>query len=305
MLTLSALLLPAVALFLFGFSPLHAQVSGNQAYRHSQYREYAEQQARSAAPRQPLNFLTDSTFIIAADVLMNVKADQFVTVFGVSQDGKTVEECNREIDRRIEAFLREVGRRGIKEEHMFVDVITQNRIYDYRIEGSVATEHSPGFELKKNVSIRIDKHGQIEELILAAARHEIFDLVKVDYIVNDITGVQNLLLDRASEVIGRKLDRYSKMTGSSARRGAEIYAEDFRTRYPANGYKQYTAFESSSASSSYSAALIIKNSRKARTFYFDSVDMSGFDAVINPVILEPVVQFTLRLAVKYELETKR
>lgn len=41
--------------------------------------------------------------------------------------------------------------------------------------------------------------------------------------------------------------------------------------------------------------------RLSATFYFDPLDGNGFDTVINPVILEPVVQFTLYLKVTYEV----
>ncbi|CAN5768289.1 hypothetical protein BH23PLA1_BH23PLA1_29450 [soil metagenome] len=46
----------------------------------------------------------------------------------------------------------------------------------------------------------------------------------------------------------------------------------------------------------------IQNARKSRTFFFNALDADGFDDVIDPVIVEPVVQFTLYLKVKYEVE---
>ncbi len=45
-----------------------------------------------------------------------------------------------------------------------------------------------------------------------------------------------------------------------------------------------------------------QSARKSRTFFFNSLDAGGFDQVINPVVVEPVVQFTLYLKVKYEIE---
>ncbi len=39
--------------------------------------------------------------------------------------------------------------------------------------------------------------------------------------------------------------------------------------------------------------------RKTSTFYYSPLDPAGFDAVINPAGVEPVVQFTLYLKVKY------
>jgi hypothetical protein len=71
---------------------------------------------------------------------------------------------------------------------------------------------------------------------------------------------------------------------------------------PSGMYDSYTAFESEHvASPNIREGLTIQSARKSRTFYYNALDGSGFDTVINPVILEPVVQFTLYLKVKYEI----
>jgi len=49
----------------------------------------------------------------------------------------------------------------------------------------------------------------------------------------------------------------------------------------------------------------VQSPRKSRTFYFNPLSADGFDRVIDPVVLEPVVQFTLYLKLRYELETRR
>src|SRR5207248_2041259 len=44
---------------------------------------------------------------------------------------------------------------------------------------------------------------------------------------------------------------------------------------------------------------LVKGARKARTFYFNPLNAKVFDSVINPVVIEPVVQFTLYLKMRY------
>ena len=46
----------------------------------------------------------------------------------------------------------------------------------------------------------------------------------------------------------------------------------------------------------------IQAARKSRTFFFNGLDAGGFDNVINPVVIEPVVQCSLFLKVKYEVQ---
>lgn len=42
--------------------------------------------------------------------------------------------------------------------------------------------------------------------------------------------------------------------------------------------------------------------RLSRTFYYNGLVGDGFDTVVNPVITQPVIQYTLYLKVKYEVE---
>jgi hypothetical protein len=37
----------------------------------------------------------------------------------------------------------------------------------------------------------------------------------------------------------------------------------------------------------------VQQARKARTFFFNALDGGGFDKVINPVVIAPMVQATL------------
>src|SRR5687768_15603330 len=102
---------------------LHAQAVGNRAYGNS----------RESWAQRTVNYLTDSTFLVEARLIMNVKADQFIAVFGVMEQGKTLEDGARGIDTRIAAFMRDLRSTGIRDADMFVDMITQSRVYDYRI----------------------------------------------------------------------------------------------------------------------------------------------------------------------------
>jgi hypothetical protein len=70
-------------------------------------------------------------------------------------------------------------------------------------------------------------------------------------------------------------------------------------------YDSYTAQESQSISNAYErdrARYAIQGARKSRTFFFNQLSGDGFDHVINPIVVEPVVQFTLYLKVKYGVE---
>jgi hypothetical protein len=138
----------------------------------------------------------------------------------------------------------------------------------------------------------------LEKLIGAAAQASIFDLIKVDYVINDLPRIRARLMEEASAIIKQKEDNYSRSLGLKFKRIA-IFQETYQTYYPDELYQTYTAAESGSVEPSYESRTRVVRERKSSTSYLEPLDRSAFDAVINPAGLEPVVQCTLYLKVRY------
>ena len=103
-------------------------------------------------------------------------------------------------------------------------------------------------------------------------------------------------------MIKHKASRYEKLLDIKLQPPGQVYAERPAMYAPTALYDSYTAFETEHVAGPPSReGLSIQTARKSRTFYYNGLDASGFDAVINPVILKPVVQFTLYIKVKYEV----
>jgi uncharacterized protein YggE len=281
-----------------------AQVSGNIGYaQNGGAKARAEQSEHServlSAQELPP---TGTSMFVDAGVLMNVKADEYVAVFGISEDGATVQEVNEKMDATVKEFSEALKALNVHDSDIYVDFITQPKIYGYDVANNIAREKLAGFELKKNVSVRYADRDLLEKMILAAAKSKIYDLVKVDYVVKDIDAVQDKMMDEASAVIKQKLARDKKLLGIKVEARAEVYAERSAIHYPTEMYDSYTAAESESVTRPANLErYTVQQMRKGRTFFFDGLDGNGFDKVINPVIIEPVVQFTLYLKLKYEV----
>ncbi len=285
-------------------APRRGQVGGNIGYSQAGAKARAEQQARArrTLPEQDQPPSETSTFV-EADVLMNVVADEYVAVFGIAQEGETVAECNRKMDAVAREFTEALKALGIAEKDLFLDFVTQTKIYGYEIAGDIAREKLVGFELKKNLSIHYKDRDLLDKLTVAAARSKIDDLIKVDYVVKDIGPIQDRLMDEAAKVIKQKTDRYDRLLGIKLQPPAQVYAEKYGTLYPTGMYDSYTAAETEEFEGvPMRQRYTVQSARKGRTFVFNGLDGDGFDQVINPVIIEPVVQFTLHLKVKYEVE---
>jgi uncharacterized protein YggE len=235
---------------------------------------------------------------LEANTMINAKADEYVAVFGLSQEGATLADCNARMDTQIKEFTGALDGLGIRGNDIFVDFIAQNKIYDYGTTGSTAREKLAGFEVKKNISVHYKDKMLLEKMQALAAKSSIFDLIKVDYVVSDPGAIRARLLEEAMKVIKQKEAEHSRLLDVKLKPVA-VYQEKYNKFSPSEMYSSYVAYEAGSVDSGTRDMRVVEK-RKSRTFYFDPLDAGEFDLVINPVIVEPVVQFTLFLKIKYE-----
>jgi uncharacterized protein YggE len=308
----------ALLIVIAGYGLCFAQVGGNSNYSQPGGKARAkqnEQNKKAAAQQESPTIVVRAqgetlaltpaapSVSIEASMLMNLKADEYVAVFGVSQECAAVPECNQKMDATTNRFAEELKLLGIGSEDIHVDFTTQNKIYGYRVSGNVAREKLVGFELKKNIYVHYKDKLLLDKLIIAASKINIFDLIKVDYIVTDTAGVQARLLEEATKIIRQKAAAYEKLIGGKLLSPAQVLASKPSIYFPTEMYDTYTAYESEEISdNSDNQKYAIQNARKSKTFYFNALDADGFDQVINPVVIEPMVQFTLYLKVRYEIE---
>jgi uncharacterized protein YggE len=297
------------ALLLAGSGICSAQVGGNFVYaqtfgpgrtRAMQNEWNRRAQAQTETPP------ASNTMFLEAAVLMNVKADEYVAVFGITQEADTVADCHKKMDAAIKDFSDALSPLGVRSDEASVDFVAQNRIYGFHVDGNVAKEEVAGFELKKNVSVRYQNKSLLDKFVVAASRAGIFDLVKVDYVVKDPEAVRKRLKEEAADVLKRKAAEYEKLLGIRFLPQPQVYAEKPAIYFPSDMYDSYTAFESEQMDrDQYRSKYAIQSARKSRTFFYNGLNADGFDRVVNPMPLEPAVQFTLYLKVKYDLEPRK
>ncbi|HEU4389246.1 MAG TPA: SIMPL domain-containing protein [Blastocatellia bacterium] len=263
-------------------------------------RNYNPNAGRRVAPNTGLVY-ANGEVLIDAYVLINLPADEFVAVFGVSQEAPTAVESNQKVNNLIDQFLTAADKLGVPRSNTFVDFITQNRVYNFVQAGdNTIREQLQGFETKKNVAVRYKDRGVLEKLVTAASQASIFDLIKVDYVINDLSKIRNRLFDEAARIVKQKEETYTRALGLAIKRGA-LLQETYDTHYPGELYQTYTAFESGAVDSNYTTNTRVIRERKSRTSYLEPLDRSAFDAVIGAAGIEPMVQCTLYMKVSYSI----
>jgi uncharacterized protein YggE len=275
-----------------------AQEAGN--------RQYGRGADRRASPSNGVIFGTENKDLIPAQyveayVLLNSAPDEFVAVFGVAQEAPTAAESNLKVNTQLDQFLKAIAKLGVARPDTFVDLITQNRVYAL-VPGSnnIIQEKLTGFETKKTIAVRYKDRALLEKLLAEAAAVSIFDLIKVDYVIKDMVKIRNRLFEEASRIIKQKEELYSRTLSIKLRRDA-IYQEKYDTHYPGEMYETYRAFESGTVDSSYESRTQVVRERKSSTSYLEPLDRSDFDSVISQIGIEPMVQSTLYLKVRYAL----
>jgi len=286
-----------IALVLFSSTAIIAQESGNRAYGTPRRKPVISSGVLTAVPDGKTQ-----VYFVEANVLLNMKADAYIAVFGVIQEGMTSAESNAKTDAAISGFTKDLDGIGIKRSDIFIDFITQNKVYDYTANGNTVTEKFSGFETKKNVAVRYRDRELLDKILSAAARSSIFDLIEVNYTVNDINAVHAKLYDEAVKVIRQKETSYANSFGTKLS-PTNLANEKYDAFYPGELYSNYQAFEAGNTYGDYNNRVV--QARKTRTFFYEPLNSSDFDSVINQMGIEPMVQFTLYLRMQYDSGIKR
>lgn len=285
-----------ISIILSAASALRAQEAGASVYNKS---------ARKTSGVTTGNLITmdgkDSVaaYYVEANVLMNMKADEYIALFGLAHEGLTVADANQKMDAQLKQFIIALDGLGVKSADVFIDFIAQNRVYDYTSTSNTITEKLSGFEVKKNVAVRYKDKSLLDRMLAAASRVGIFDLIKVDYILSDINSVRDRLMEEASRIIKKKEENYSRLLGIKLRPQG-VFQEKYNAFFPSEMYASYTAFETGKVVD-YRSNTNVLQKRKTSTFYFNPLSVSEFDSVVNAADVEPVVQCTLHLKVRYTL----
>lgn len=293
-----------VIIFCAAAAVLQAQVMGNYGEQNQmQYQNIAPSPQFRAVPKSA-QFLADNVLEISINALSNQRADSYTAIFSVMQVGKTAEETNGLLNTRLNGFIAAIKNLGIPATDIFVDMVNFLPRYEYDISKKLFsqktyTEIPKGFELQKNVHVRYANPELLDDIVTAAAAQEIYDIVKVDYFVNDPNKVYRELRQTAFAYLNDIEARYRDI-GIPLDSAYLMTAENAWVAYPINRYESYQAFSVQAIDLSDKYAKINPADKPTSRFY-NAIPANDYDIVINPAILEPAVQFSYNLVARYTL----
>lgn len=262
---------------------------------------YRQSQQQAYYPSYSLN---DTSFTVDAKVMMNVKADEYVIIFATSQVGETIENCHDVINKRIEAFVASLLPLSVKKEDIYVDFISQFPIFEVEVEKKLFSktynEVPKGFEVRKNIHLRYKDSKIVEQMLIKASQNEIYDIVKVDYVINNSQAVYDSIRTVCVKIINEKAKEYKKL-GVKFDSKYQTVNDNISSTYPLDRYSTFSEFVKYTGDQTKPGSKSLPRSN-VPALYYDKKAYSGYDLVINPAVIEPVVQFTCNLTVKFVLK---
>lgn len=246
---------------------------------------------------------------ISINALSNQKATAYTAIFNVIQLGSTADQTNTALSNRIQPFISELKNLGIPAEDIYVDMVNFLPKYEFDVSKKLFSKKTYkeipiGFELQKNVHIRFTDPSLIDQIVTAAAKQEIYDIVKVDYYVENPNEKYSELRRAALEYLNQIKTEY-KAYGIDLDSAYLITGENAWVAYPGDRYESYQAFSGQSLPAQQRNDVKVDKVDKPVSRFYDAVPANDYDIVINPEILEPAVQFSYNLLVRFTLPERK
>jgi hypothetical protein len=249
----------------------------------------------------PSNVLT-----VDVKALQNAGATTYTAIFNVSQMGPSAEITNQLMKERIDSIKYRLNAKGITQKNIAIDVISFIPIYEVEITkklfSKTYTEVPKGFELQQNVHIQFTKTNQFESILEACAQSEVYNLVKVDYYIENIQDVYKNLQDELLKLIEEK-KAYYKVLGFNMSDYNVAIADDKYCYFPKDFYQSYQAYNSTSVEA-LEKKKGVTTVKKQTSYYYQPLTYENYDVVINPSILEPVVQIGMNIKLVFTPKPK-
>jgi uncharacterized protein YggE len=244
-----------------------------------------------------------NVLVLEVNAMMNMKADSYLAIFHVTQLGQSAEEADSLMNERIDGVLRRVMEHGIKEKDVFTDMLSFIPVYELeatrKLFSKTYQEVPAGFEIQKNIHIRFTDARVLDKLVTAAAKEEIYDLVKVDFFVAQQSACYDTLRMFATKLLQQKLANFEKL-GLKVEESHRLASEKNGAYFPLDRYTTYQSRTQSSLNSRRKGQLV-NDIRKSNTHFYNKVPYGNFDIVLHAEITEPPVQYTYNLTLQCQL----
>jgi hypothetical protein len=280
-----------------------AQATGNYDWREASNYVYQPQVIiPGAQPIASMGQAGSPYFSIKG--LYNCKADSYLAIFTITQVGATQAEADALLREKVTAIKTKLKESGANAE-LFVDMISFLPVYEP--EGSkkifskkTYNEVPKGFQLKKNLHFRYKSSHVLDDLVTLCAEQEIYDLVRVDYFIENIEAKRAEMVAKAEELLKEKMGRYKLLMKEDWTDKLHVMGDGFAMHYPMEQYKSYQTYSSNALLNTPAGPPM----QAITTQFYMPKLAKGYDFVLNASIIEPVIQLEYELVMQLHPKPK-
>lgn len=276
---------------LFAFCSANTQVSGNVNYLEQV--DFKEIQINIPESQQ-------NKMQISIKGLANVKADNYVALFSLTQVGKSMKQTDSLFNKRLSRVKENM--KSLDSVNLFVDMVSFIPLYDIVLEKKLFSKDSyneipDGFEMKKNLHIHYKDASQLSQIISICAEAEIYNLIQVNYFSKQLDAIRLQLQQEAKKKLNHRLTHYVDILGADMEQFTKQISDGYKVEYPTERYQNCIAYSNNSFK--YKPLPRGGKDSKNQASYYDPIVNKEFDFVLNPVIVEPVIQVMYELKLSF------
>jgi len=253
------------------------------------------------------SYYDGSDFLVRVHVLYNAAPSSYMAIFHLNQAGKKVQDIDSLMSKRVAKLIQQSQSIGLKKEDFYTDMIALVPIFEKERKtfGKNYTQVPKGFEMQKNLHVRYKNAAQLDALFTLAAQCEIYDLIKVEYFFDSTEAANQILKNKAVQILNQKLKTYKQM-GIALDTNFRMVQEQRHQYFPIDEYRPYqplavSTLEADENTDPSKSGVAQPISTQRTTMFYNQVSTDGFDAVINPSPLTPSIQFVYNLDVRYKI----
>ena len=250
--------------------------------------------------------MSDEFAEIEINALYNAKANSYLAILSIIQNGKTAVAVDSVVNIRYNGFRNDLSEYGVKKEDIFLDMISLVPVFEMQVDKKLFSktynEVPVGFKLQKNIHIYFEKGDVLDRILTVAAKHEIYDLVKVEYFVNNTEAIYDSLVDVSINALNKKVKKLEKL-GIVLDTLKHVYLDQKSVYFPVDRYKAYQSYGGISLTNGKAGATI--NSQKTPTMFYNKLPYHRYDIIINPAFREPAVQYSYNIRIRYYLKPEQ
>ncbi|WNJ18342.1 SIMPL domain-containing protein [Pontibacter sp. G13] len=279
--------------------PLRAQQLGNAHYALTQNQQYTSATAFTPVMAQAQS---GNSIELRVSGLSLVKADRYVAVFNLQQVAETASLVHSLMETRIAGLLHGLKDLAIEDEAVHIDLICLVPKYEFDVQQKVFSksynEVPVGFEMQQNLSIPFDNPAMLPQILALAAEQEIYDLVKVDYILDDPAKAK-AELRKACIASWKEQEALHGEMGIRLDTLDRRFGDQFQVVVPQERYQTYTAYAQPNLAVANRKATV-QRAEHSSTRFFHAISYKDYDVVLHPELTIPTVAITYNLVVRYQ-----